>query len=88
MGADVWSITSYKELYKDGIAVERWNMLHPAEKAKVPFMFVVGDREVQGGTLAIRGRTGANLGSMTVAGAIDLLQADIKAAGQQHSLTH
>jgi threonyl-tRNA synthetase len=51
-------------------------------------MFVVGDREVQSGTLAIRGRTGANLGSMTVAGAIDLLQADIKAAGQQHSLTH
>jgi len=38
VAADVWSITSYKELYKDGIACERWNMLHPAEKAKVPYV--------------------------------------------------
>jgi pyruvate dehydrogenase E1 component len=38
VAADVWSITSYKELYKDGIAAERWNMLHPAEKAKVPYV--------------------------------------------------
>ena len=61
--------------------------IREAEKAKVPFMFVVGDREVQSGTLAIRGRSGANLGSMTVAGALDLLRADTKSAGQQHSLT-
>ncbi|TMQ30534.1 MAG: threonine--tRNA ligase [Nitrospirae bacterium] len=61
--------------------------IREAEKAKVPFMFVVGDREVQSGTLAIRGRSGANLGSMTVAGALDLLRADLKPAGQQHSLT-
>lgn len=61
--------------------------IREAEKAKVPFMFVVGDREVQSGTLAIRGRSGANLGSMTVAGALDLLRADVKSAGQQHSLT-
>ena len=61
--------------------------IREAEKAKVPFMFVVGDREVQSGTLAIRGRSGTNLGSMTVAGALDLLRADLKPAGQQHSLT-
>jgi threonyl-tRNA synthetase len=61
--------------------------IREAEKAKVPFMFVVGDREVQNGTLAIRGRSGANLGNMTVAGALDLLRADHKPAGQQHSLT-
>lgn len=61
--------------------------IREAEKAKVPFMFVVGDREVQSGTLAIRGRSGANLGSMTIAGALDLLRADVKSAGQQHSLT-
>ena len=29
--ADVWSATSYNELYRDGHACERWNMLHPAE---------------------------------------------------------
>jgi threonyl-tRNA synthetase len=61
--------------------------IREAEKAKVPFMLVVGDREVQSGTLAIRGRSGANLGSMTIAGTLDLLRADLKPAGQQHSLT-
>ena len=38
VAVDTWSITSYKELYKDGISCERWNMLHPAEKAKVPYV--------------------------------------------------
>ena len=36
--ADVWSVTSYKELYKDAINTERWNMLHPAEKPRVPYV--------------------------------------------------
>ena len=30
VAADVWSVTSYKELYRDGNDCERWNMLHPA----------------------------------------------------------
>jgi len=38
VAADVWSVTSYKELYKDAIGVERWNMLHPAEKPRVPYV--------------------------------------------------
>jgi pyruvate dehydrogenase E1 component len=29
--ADVWSATSFTELRRDGLAVERWNMLHPTE---------------------------------------------------------
>ena len=29
VAADVWSVTSYKELYNDVNAVERWNALHP-----------------------------------------------------------
>ena len=33
VGADVWSVTSYSELYRDGHACERWNMLHPGETA-------------------------------------------------------
>ncbi len=32
VAADVWSVTSYKELYNDGIETERWNRLHPGEK--------------------------------------------------------
>jgi pyruvate dehydrogenase E1 component len=38
VAADVWSVTSYKELYKDAISAERWNMLHPTEKARVPYV--------------------------------------------------
>jgi pyruvate dehydrogenase E1 component len=29
--ADVWSATSFTELRRDGLAAERWNMLHPGE---------------------------------------------------------
>ena len=29
--ADIWSATSFNELRREGIDVERWNMLHPAE---------------------------------------------------------
>ncbi len=38
VSADVWSVTSYQELYRDGHAVERWNRLHPAEKPRVPYV--------------------------------------------------
>ncbi len=31
MASNVWSVTSYKELWRDAQACERWNMLHPAE---------------------------------------------------------
>jgi pyruvate dehydrogenase E1 component len=27
--ADIWSVTSFTELRRDGLEVERWNMLHP-----------------------------------------------------------
>jgi pyruvate dehydrogenase E1 component len=32
--SDVWSVTSFTELRRDGIEVERWNMLHPTEKPR------------------------------------------------------
>ena len=32
--ADVWSATSFTELRRDGMAVERWNRLHPTEKPR------------------------------------------------------
>ena len=34
VAADVWSVTSYKELRRDALEVERWNRLHPAEKPR------------------------------------------------------
>ncbi|MGE3273687.1 MAG: pyruvate dehydrogenase (acetyl-transferring), homodimeric type [Vicinamibacterales bacterium] len=38
VGADVWSVTSYVNLYRDGHACDRWNRLHPEEKPRVPYV--------------------------------------------------
>ncbi len=35
---DVWSVTSYNELRRDGLAIERWNMLHPGKPQKTPYV--------------------------------------------------
>jgi pyruvate dehydrogenase E1 component len=33
---DVWSVTSYNELRREALAVERWNRLHPAAEPRIP----------------------------------------------------
>jgi len=38
VSADVWSITSYKELRKDGLDTERWNMLNPTGQPKLSYI--------------------------------------------------
>ena len=38
MAADVWSVTSYKELYRDGTACDRWNRLHPDGEQRKPWI--------------------------------------------------
>jgi pyruvate dehydrogenase E1 component len=38
VSADVWSATSYKLLRNDALNVERWNMLHPTETPREPFV--------------------------------------------------
>src|SRR5690606_14375198 len=46
VAADVWSVTSYKELRKDGLDTDRWNMLHPTAKPKQSYIQkVLGDEE-------------------------------------------
>ncbi len=35
VSADIWSATSFTELSRDGIAAERWNLLHPQEKPRL-----------------------------------------------------
>jgi pyruvate dehydrogenase E1 component len=32
VAAEVWSVTSYKELYTDAVTTSRWNMLHPSQR--------------------------------------------------------
>lgn len=36
--ADVWSATSYKSMYMDGQDCERWNILHPGQEERVPYV--------------------------------------------------
>ncbi len=38
VSTDIWSVTSWTELYRDCSACERWNLLHPGEKEKVSFL--------------------------------------------------
>jgi pyruvate dehydrogenase E1 component len=38
ISSDVWSITSYTELRRDAQEAERWNMLHPEEPQRVPYV--------------------------------------------------
>jgi pyruvate dehydrogenase E1 component len=36
--ADVWSVTSFNELRRDGIDCERWNTLHPEAKPRASYV--------------------------------------------------
>ncbi|WP_313208890.1 pyruvate dehydrogenase (acetyl-transferring), homodimeric type [Stenotrophomonas sp.] len=38
IASDVWSATSLTELRRDGLAAERWNLLHPVEEPRVPYV--------------------------------------------------
>lgn len=62
--------------------------IREAEKAKVPFMLVAGKREVESGTLSVRGRSGSNLGTMTLDEVVALLQTETKQTQRELQLTH
>ena len=36
VSADVWSVTSYKELHREAVEAERWNLRHPGAAPRVP----------------------------------------------------
>lgn len=38
VSADIWSATSFNLLAQDGMDGDRWNMMHPEAKAKVPYI--------------------------------------------------
>ncbi len=38
VSSEVWSVTSFTELRREGLDVERWNLLHPEADPKVPFI--------------------------------------------------
>ena len=45
VAADVWSATSYKELRREALEVERWNLLHPTEKPRQSYVQTVLAKE-------------------------------------------
>jgi pyruvate dehydrogenase E1 component len=38
VGSTVWSVPSFSELRREGLAVERWNRRHPREEARRPYV--------------------------------------------------
>ncbi len=36
--ADVWSVTSWNELARDGLTADSWNLLHPGEERRTPYV--------------------------------------------------
>jgi len=38
IASDVWSVTSYKELRREGLEVERWNLLHPDQPPRTCYV--------------------------------------------------
>ena len=46
VATDVWSVTSYNELRRDALAIERWNRLHPSQSVKQPYILsALGDAQ-------------------------------------------
>ncbi len=38
VSSDIWSVTSFTQLRRDGLECQRWNMLHPEEKPKTSYI--------------------------------------------------
>jgi pyruvate dehydrogenase E1 component len=38
VAAEVWSVTSYQQLFRDASEAERWNFLHPEEPPRAPYV--------------------------------------------------
>ena len=36
--SDIWSATSLTEVRRDGLAAERWNLLHPEDEPRIPYV--------------------------------------------------
>jgi pyruvate dehydrogenase E1 component len=52
VAADVWSATSFTELRRDGLAAERWNMLHPEAKPRASFVAEILQKRPAGPVIA------------------------------------
>jgi threonyl-tRNA synthetase len=49
---------------------------------KIPYLLIIGDREVESNTLAVRSSDGKDLGSMTATEFVSILEQDISSRGR------
>jgi pyruvate dehydrogenase E1 component len=47
VAADVWSVTSYKELRRDALEADRWNLLHPDQESRKPYVVQIFEGDDQ-----------------------------------------
>ena len=47
ISSEVWSVTSYTELRRDALSIERWNILNPTKKQKIPHITKCIDNNVE-----------------------------------------
>jgi len=45
VACDIWSVTSYKEIRRDAIEIERWNLLNPTSKPKLTYIEKMLEKE-------------------------------------------
>jgi threonyl-tRNA synthetase len=71
----------YRKLLDIGVRVEKdfkneklGHKIREAQLQKIPYMLVIGDKEVASGTISPRQRDGKNLGAMTVDALVDLIR--------------
>ena len=53
VAADIWSVTSWNELARDGVAAEQWNLLHPGEAAAHALRHRQARRSAEGPVVAV-----------------------------------
>ncbi|MBR5050904.1 MAG: threonine--tRNA ligase, partial [Desulfovibrio sp.] len=59
-----------------------------AQMAKIPFMFVVGEKEAQSGTVSVRLRSGEDLGTKSVEEAVELVKAQAEEPFKQGGMSY
>jgi pyruvate dehydrogenase E1 component len=52
VAADTWSVTSWNELSREALAAEEWNLMHPLETPRVPYV-THKIKEAQGPVIAV-----------------------------------
>ena len=53
VAADTWSVTSWNELARDAVAAEEWNLLHPGEEPRTPYVTDEAARTPTGPVVAV-----------------------------------